>query len=59
MEHGLYVLEGKAIYRLNTEWVEVEAGDFMWLRAFCRRPATPVPSASAICSTRTSTATRS
>lgn len=35
MEHGLYVLEGKAVYRLNQDWVEVEAGDFMWLRAFC------------------------
>ncbi len=35
MEHGLYVLEGKAVYRLNRDWVEVEAGDFMWLRAFC------------------------
>lgn len=35
MEHGLFVLEGKAAYRLNRDWVEVEAGDFMWLRAFC------------------------
>lgn len=35
MEHGLYVLEGKAVYKLNSDWVEVEAGDFMWLRAFC------------------------
>ena len=35
MEHGLYVLEGKAVYKLNRDWVEVEAGDFMWLRAFC------------------------
>jgi (S)-ureidoglycine aminohydrolase len=35
MEHGLYVLEGKAVYLLNQQWVEVEAGDFMWLRAFC------------------------
>ncbi len=35
MEHGLYVLEGKAVYRLNEDWVEVEAGDYMWLRAFC------------------------
>lgn len=35
MEHGLYVLEGKAVYRLNNDWVEVEAGDYMWLRAFC------------------------
>jgi (S)-ureidoglycine aminohydrolase len=35
MEHGLYILEGKAVYRLNRDWVEVEAGDFLWLRAFC------------------------
>ncbi len=35
MEHGLYVLEGKGAYRLNRDWVEVEAGDYMWLRAFC------------------------
>jgi (S)-ureidoglycine aminohydrolase len=35
MEHGLYVLQGKAVYRLNRDWVEVEPGDFMWLRAFC------------------------
>ena len=35
MEHGLFVLEGKAVYRLNQDWIEVEAGDFMWLRAFC------------------------
>ena len=35
MEHGIYVLQGKASYKLNQDWVEVEAGDFMWLRAFC------------------------
>ncbi len=35
MEHGLYVLQGKAVYRLNQDWVEVQEGDFMWLRAFC------------------------
>ena len=35
MEHGLYVLEGKAVYLLNEDWVEVQEGDFMWLRAFC------------------------
>ncbi|MCV2866038.1 bifunctional allantoicase/(S)-ureidoglycine aminohydrolase [Defluviimonas sp. WL0075] len=35
MEHGLYVLEGKAVYKLNRDWVEIEAGDFMWLRAYC------------------------
>jgi len=35
MEHGIYVLAGKAVYRLNQDWVEVEAGDYLWLRAFC------------------------
>lgn len=35
MEHGLYILEGKAVYYLNQDWVEVEAGDYLWLRAFC------------------------
>lgn len=35
MEHGLYVLEGKAVYRLNSDWVEVQEGDYMSLRAFC------------------------
>ncbi len=35
MEHGLYVLQGRGVYLLNQDWVEVEAGDFMWLRAFC------------------------
>ncbi|MEM9140089.1 MAG: bifunctional allantoicase/(S)-ureidoglycine aminohydrolase [Pseudomonadota bacterium] len=35
MEHGLYVLQGKGVYKLNTDWHEVEAGDYMWLRAFC------------------------
>jgi len=35
MEHGLYILEGRGVYKLNRDWVEVEAGDFLWLRAFC------------------------
>ncbi|MEM6407752.1 MAG: bifunctional allantoicase/(S)-ureidoglycine aminohydrolase [Pseudomonadota bacterium] len=35
MEHGLYVLQGRGVYYLNEDWVEVEEGDFMWLRAFC------------------------
>lgn len=35
MEHGLFVIEGKAVYRLNRDWVEVGPGDYMWLRAFC------------------------
>src|SRR5699024_12693317 len=35
MEHSIYVLEGKAVYRLNTDWVEVVAEDYFSLRAFC------------------------
>ncbi|GAA3288582.1 bifunctional allantoicase/(S)-ureidoglycine aminohydrolase [Nesterenkonia halobia] len=35
MEHGLYVLQGKAVYRLNEDWVEVQEGDYLSLRAFC------------------------
>ncbi|MEO5833725.1 MAG: bifunctional allantoicase/(S)-ureidoglycine aminohydrolase [Nakamurella sp.] len=35
MEHGIYILEGKAMYLLNQDWVEVQEGDFLWLRAFC------------------------
>ncbi|MEL6607748.1 MAG: bifunctional allantoicase/(S)-ureidoglycine aminohydrolase [Pseudomonadota bacterium] len=35
MEHGLYVLQGRGVYYLNDDWVEVEEGDFLWLRAFC------------------------
>ena len=30
-----YVIQGTADYLLNRDWVPVEAGDFMWLRAFC------------------------
>jgi (S)-ureidoglycine aminohydrolase len=35
MEHGLYVLQGTGRYLLNTDWVDVGPGDFLWLRAFC------------------------
>ncbi len=35
MEHGLYILQGKGAYHVNQDWVEVEAGDYLWLRAFC------------------------
>lgn len=35
MEHGLYVLQGTAEYRLNQDWLECGPGDYMWLRAFC------------------------
>ncbi|MEM1237751.1 MAG: bifunctional allantoicase/(S)-ureidoglycine aminohydrolase [Pseudomonadota bacterium] len=35
MEHGIYILQGRGVYYLNEDWVEVEEGDFLWLRAFC------------------------
>lgn len=35
MEHGIYVLQGTAVYRLNREDHDVRPGDFLWLRAFC------------------------
>ncbi len=31
MEHGLYFLAGKGLYFLDDEWMEVEAGDFIWM----------------------------
>ena len=34
MEHGLYFLEGKGVYYLDDEWMEVEAGDFIWMGPF-------------------------
>jgi (S)-ureidoglycine aminohydrolase len=35
MEHGLYMLKGKGVYLLNERWHEVQAGDYIWMRAFC------------------------
>jgi (S)-ureidoglycine aminohydrolase len=35
MEHGLLMLEGGGIYRLGDRWYPVQAGDFIWMRAFC------------------------
>lgn len=35
MEHGLLMLEGEGIYRLGECWYPVQAGDFIWMRAFC------------------------
>jgi (S)-ureidoglycine aminohydrolase len=35
MEHGLLMLEGEGIYRLGDCWYPVQAGDFIWMRAFC------------------------
>ncbi len=35
MEHGLLMLAGEGIYRLGDCWYPVQAGDFIWMRAFC------------------------
>jgi (S)-ureidoglycine aminohydrolase len=35
MEHGLLMLEGEGIYRLGDSWYPVQAGDFIWMRAYC------------------------
>jgi (S)-ureidoglycine aminohydrolase len=35
MEHGLLMLEGGGIYRLNDNWYPVTAGDFIWMGPYC------------------------
>jgi (S)-ureidoglycine aminohydrolase len=35
MEHGLLMLEGGGIYRLEDRWYPVSAGDFIWMGAYC------------------------
>jgi (S)-ureidoglycine aminohydrolase len=35
MEHGLLMLAGGGIYRLNDRWYPVAAGDFIWMAPYC------------------------
>ncbi len=35
MEHGLLMLEGGGIYRLDDRWYPVAAGDFIWMGPYC------------------------
>jgi (S)-ureidoglycine aminohydrolase len=35
MEHGLLFLQGKGMYYLDGEWMEVEADDFIWMGPYC------------------------
>lgn len=35
MEHGLLMLEGQGIYRLDDRWYPVAAGDFIWMAPYC------------------------
>jgi len=35
MEHGLLMLEGQGIYRLDADWHPVQAGDVIWMAPYC------------------------
>ena len=35
MEHGLLMLQGGGIYLLGSQWYPVQAGDFIWMAAYC------------------------
>ena len=35
MEHGLQMLRGQGIYRLDEDWHPVQAGDVIWMAPYC------------------------
>jgi len=35
MEHGLYMMQGQGVYYLGDRWMEVKAGDFIWMGPYC------------------------
>jgi (S)-ureidoglycine aminohydrolase len=35
MEHGLMMLQGQGIYRLDSDWHPVQAGDVIWMASYC------------------------
>ena len=35
MEHGLLMLSGQGIYRLEDAWYPVQAGDVIWMAPYC------------------------
>lgn len=35
MEHGLLMLAGQGIYRLDSDWHPVQAGDVIWMGPYC------------------------
>jgi (S)-ureidoglycine aminohydrolase len=35
MEHGLLFLQGKGMYYLDGEWMEVQQDDFIWMGPYC------------------------
>ncbi|MEG0722512.1 MAG: (S)-ureidoglycine aminohydrolase, partial [Lachnospiraceae bacterium] len=34
-EHGMYFLTGKAMYRLDNDWIPVKKGDYVFMDAYC------------------------
>jgi len=37
MEQGLLILRGHGIFRLDTHWLPVQAGDVLWIASYCPR----------------------
>ncbi len=35
MEHGLMLLEGQGVYRLDENWYPIQAGDVIWMAPYC------------------------
>jgi (S)-ureidoglycine aminohydrolase len=35
MEHGLLMLSGQGVYRLDTDYHPVKAGDVIWMASYC------------------------
>ncbi|HEY4301096.1 MAG TPA: (S)-ureidoglycine aminohydrolase [Candidatus Didemnitutus sp.] len=35
MEHGLIMLDGRGVYRLEDNWYPVEGGDVIWMAPYC------------------------
>jgi (S)-ureidoglycine aminohydrolase len=35
MEHGLVMLKGQGVYRLDADWHPVQAGDVIWMAPYC------------------------
>ena len=35
MEHGLIMLDGEGVYRLEDSWYPVRAGDAIWMAPYC------------------------
>lgn len=36
-EHGAYLYEGEGLYLLDTDWIHVQAEDFIWFGPFTKQ----------------------